>query len=143
MKIIELNTKSEMLKAYELLLELYPDLVYKDFENQLDVMMPNNYSMIAICDNNNIIALAGIWIGNKLWCGKYLELDHVVVSEGSRSRGLGTKLINYAKSMAKKLDCSSLGLDSFTQNHASHKFFYREGFIAKGFHFVCEIDRKV
>ena len=60
MEIIELNTKSEMLKSYELLLELYPDLVYKDFANQLDVMIPNNYSMIAISDNNNIIALAGI-----------------------------------------------------------------------------------
>ena len=64
MEIIELNTKSEMLKAYELLLELYPDMVYTDFANQLDVMIPNNYSMIAISDNDNIIALAGIITSN-------------------------------------------------------------------------------
>jgi len=140
MEVVELKTKEAMLHVFDLIRELYPDMTLEDYSEQLELMIPHNYTMLSINDGRKNIGLAGLWIGNKLWCGKYLELDHIVVSKKWRSKGVGTLMINYAKSLAKTKGCSSIGLDSFTHNHDSHRFFYREGFIAKGFHFVYELN---
>ncbi len=140
MKIVELKTKEELLMGYSLLTELYPDLSHLEYEKQLEVMLPNNYSMLAVYEENDIIGLSGVWLGHKLWCGKYLELDNVVVAEDFRSRGVGAMLFDYAKKLAKKNACTSIGLDAFTYNHAAHKFFFKEDFIVKGYHFVHVLD---
>ena len=140
MEVVELKTKEAMLHVFDLIRELYPDMTLEDYSEQLELMIPHNYTMLSINDGRKNIGLAGLWIGNKLWCGKYLELDHIVVSKKWRSKGVGTLMINYAKSLAKTKGCSSIGLDSFTHNHGSHRFFYREGFIARGFHFVHELN---
>ena len=49
-------------------------------------------------------------------------------------------LFDYAKKLAKKNACTSIGLDAFTYNHAAHKFFFKEDFIVKGYHFVHVLD---
>ena len=143
MKIEELKTKEELLTVYPLLTNLYPNLTYLEYEKQLEVMLPHNYSMLAVSEENEIVGLSGVWIGHKLWCGKYMELDNVVVAEGFRSRGVGAMLFDYAKNLAVKKACVSIGLDAFTYNHAAHKFFFKEDFVVKGYHFVHEIEEKL
>ena len=142
MKIKELKTKEELLTAYPLLTNLYPNLTHLEYDKQLEVMLPHNYSMLAVYEENEIIGLSGIWVGHKLWCGKYMELDNVVVAESFRSQGVGAMLFDYAKKLASQKECSSIGLDAFTYNHAAHKFFYKEDFIVKGYHFVHVLDAK-
>ena len=67
----------------------------------------------------------------------------VVVAEGFRSRGVGAILFDYAKNLAVKKACVSIGLDAFTYNHAAHKFFFKEDFVVKGYHFVHEIEENL
>jgi len=140
MKIVELKTKEELLMGYSLLKELYPDLTLVEYEKQLEVMLPHNYSMLAVYEETEIIGISGVWLGHKLWCGKYLELDNVVVAQSWRSQGVGAMMFDYAKKLAKKNACSSIGLDAFTYNHAAHKFFFKQDFIVKGYHFVHVLD---
>ena len=142
MKIVELKTKEELLVGYSLLKELYPDLSLLEYEKQLEVMLPHNYSMLAVYEEGEIIGVSGVWIGHKLWCGRYMELDNVVVAQSKRSKGVGAMMFDYAKNLAAKNACSSIGLDSFTYNYASHKFFFKEDFIVKGFHFVHVLDEE-
>ena len=140
MKIVELKSKEELLMGYSLLKELYPDLTLVEYEKQLEVMLPHNYSMLAVYEETEIIGISGVWLGHKLWCGKYLELDNVVVAQSWRSQGVGAMMFDYAKKLAKKNACSSIGLDAFTYNHAAHKFFFKQDFIVKGYHFVHVLD---
>lgn len=140
MKVVELRGKEALLKVYGLLTELYSDMSFEEYEHQLREMLQQNYFMLAVYSNDELVALSGVWIGQKLWCGKYMELDNVVVTQSSRSKGVGAFLFDYAKKYAKKEGCASIGLDSFTYNHASHKFFFKEDFVAKGYHFVHMID---
>jgi GNAT superfamily N-acetyltransferase len=142
MKVVELKTKEELLTCYPLIILLYPELSLLEYEKQLDIMLPHNYSMLAVYDEGHMIGLSGVWLGNKLWCGKYMELDNVVVAKDYRSKGVGAMLFDYAKKLAKQNNCNSIGLDSFTYNHASHKFFFKEEFIVKGYHFVHVLDDK-
>ena len=141
MEIKELKDKSEMLQHFEMLTEVYPRLTLNEYSKELDEMIPHNYGQIAIYENNECVGMTGYWIGTKLWCGKYLELDNVVVSEKHRNKGIGKIIFEFAEQKAIKEECTMIALDSYTDNFKAHKFFYGEGFIPRGFHFINILDQ--
>lgn len=140
MEIRTLSTKQEMLANYELLLEMYPNLKLEEYSNELDDMIPHNYSQVGVYIDNECVGLTGFWIGTKLWCGKYLELDNVVISSKKRSNGIGKILFDFMEEKAKNEGCTMLALDSYTSNFKAHKFFYNQGFAPRGFHFINILD---
>ena len=140
MELREITTKEEMLKNFELLKEMYPSLTMEEYASELDVMLPHNYTQVGVFENNECIGLSGIWIGSKLWCGKYMELDNVVVSNNHRSKGIGKIIFEYAEQKAHAIGCTMLALDSYSDNFKAHKFFYGQGYVPRGFHFINIID---
>ena len=80
MKVQEINGKEEMLANLTLLQEVYPNLTQEDYSKELDSMICHNYGQVGVFIGGECVGLTGYWIGTKLWCGKYLELDNVVVS---------------------------------------------------------------
>lgn len=137
MIIKELHTKEEMLSCFHVLKELYPTLTIEAYSAELDEMLPNNrYFQVSVFEDAECIGLTGVWIGTKLWCGKYAEIDNLVVSAKYRSKGAGKIMIDYVKTLAKKEGCSMVALDSYTTNFKAHKLFYAEAFVPKGFHFI-------
>ena len=84
-----LKTKEEMLAQLEVLQFLYPSLTAMQYDQELDLMLPHNYCQLAVYEDAKCIAISGFWIGNKLWIGKYLELDNIVVDPAYRSKGVG------------------------------------------------------
>jgi len=140
MEIRALKTKQEMLTNYELLLEVYPNLQMEEYDRELDDMIPHNYSQVGVYIENECVGLTGFWIGTKLWCGKYLELDNVVISSKNRSKGIGKFLFDFMEEKAKEEGCTMLALDSYTSNFKAHKFFYNQGFNPRGFHFINILD---
>lgn len=140
MEIRELTTKSEMLEQLSLLQEMYPSLTMRDYSENLDEMIPNNYIQVAVFENDECLGLSGVWFGTKLWCGKYIELDNIIVSNKFRSKGVGKLIFDYVQNLGEEMGVSMLSLDSYTTNHKAHKFFYNEGFGPKGFHFIKALD---
>lgn len=137
MIIRELTSKEEMLQHLDVLQDLYPSLTLEEYSRDLDEMLPNNrYGQVAVFDGDKCIGLTGYWIGTKLWCGKYLEIDNLVVSKKYRSKGAGKFMFDYLSEKAKQENCVMMSLDSYTYNFKAHKFFYNEGFAPRGFHFI-------
>ncbi len=132
----ELIDKEEMLKNLPVLQDLYPSLTLSEYSSELDLMLPHNYGQVGVFEGDICLGLSGFWIGTKLWCGKYLELDNIVVSKTQRSQGIGKLLFDFLHKKALENDCTMLSLDSYTTNFNAHKFFYKEGFAPKGFHFI-------
>ena len=132
----ELIDKEEMLKNLPVLQDLYPSLTLSEYSSELDLMLPHNYGQVGVFEGDICLGLSGFWIGTKLWCGKYLELDNIVVSKTQRSQGIGKLLFDFLHKKALENDCTMLSLDSYTTNFNAHKFFYNEGFAPKGFHFI-------
>ena len=132
----ELIDKEEMLKNLRVLQDLYPSLTLSEYSSELDLMLPHNYGQVGVFEGDICLGLSGFWIGTKLWCGKYLELDNIVVSKTQRSQGIGKLLFDFLHKKALENDCTMLSLDSYTTNFNAHKFFYKEGFAPKGFHFI-------
>lgn len=143
MTLRELNGLDEMLQTLDVLQELYPSLTPENYMADLKDMLPNNrYGQVAVFDGNTCVGVSGYWIGTKLWCGKYLEIDNLVVSAKVRSKGVGKMIFDYLAEKAKQEECSMVSLDSYTSNFKAHKFFYNEGFAPKGFHFINILDAK-
>ncbi len=133
-----------MLTHYEVIKELYPSLTKEAYETDLLAMLPNNaYGQVAVFLGNECIGISGFWIGTKLWCGKYLEIDNLVVSAKHRSKGVGKLMIDYLFEKAQELGCSMMALDSYTTNFSAHKLFYNEQFGPKGFHFIRVLDESM
>lgn len=141
MLVRELVDKAEMLEQLSVLNELYPNLTLDEYSIELDEMLPHRYGQVAVFDENECIAISGFWIGNKLWVGKYLELDNIVVREKYRSQGVGKLMFDFLEKKAKEQQCNMLSLDSYTDNFSAHKFFYNEGYTPRGFHFIKLLNK--
>ena len=138
----ELKTLPEMLEQLHLIQQLYPDYTIEIYADLLEEMLPNNYKQVVVYENEQSVGLSGFWVGTKLWCGKYLELDNVIVHPNHRSRGVGKLLTEYLNKKAVELNCKSVALDAYTHNFPAHKFYYNHGFVPKGFHFVKFLEEK-
>lgn len=137
-----LAEKEQMLAHLDVLQELYPSLTHEQYDQELELMLPHNYGQLAVFDDEQCVAICGFWIGNKLWIGKYLELDNIVVCETHRSKGLGELIFKVLEQKGKEENCNMLALDSYTSNFKAHKFFYNQGFAPKGFHFIKLLNEK-
>ena len=131
MELKELISKEEMLQNFDLIREMYPSITLEEYSNELDIMLPHNYGQVAIYDGTTCAGLTGYWVGSKLWCGKYMELDNVVVSSEYRSQGIGDRLFKHMEQKAKDLDCTMLSLDSNTATSNAHNLFYEQNFVPR------------
>ena len=141
MEIRELKTIDEMISQLSVMQELYPSLTEIQYYEMLSEMIPNNYGQIAVFEDEKCVGISGYWIGTKLWCGKYLELDNVIVSKEYRSKGVGKILSDFLDNKAHLNNCTIQVLDAYTTNFKAHRFYYNQGFSPKGFHFVKIIDK--
>ena len=136
MEIRILNQKAEMIAHLDIVKQLYPDFTVEKYGTLLDEMLKANYQQVIVNKNNKTIALTGVWIGTKLWSGKYIEIDSFVVDEDFRGQKIGDILIKEVHKIAEKEGANQIVLDAFTTNFTAGKFYINHGFQPKGFHFV-------
>ena len=123
MIVRELKSIEEMLKYLKVLNELYPYLTEEEYEVDLREMLPHNYGQVAVFEGEECLGISGFWIGKKLWCGKYLELDNIVVSAKHRSRGVGKLIFDYlADQHRQRLFCLFHTNSSHSHNQQMKKF---------------------
>jgi GNAT superfamily N-acetyltransferase len=143
MTLRELTTLEDMLEQFTVLQELYPTLTRDSYQQHLEVMLlTNQYGQVAVFDRDCCVAVSGFWIGTKLWCGKYLEIDNLIVSQHTRSNGVGKLMVDFLIEKAQQESCTLVALDSYTTNFKAHKFFYNRSFEPRGFHFIRVLNDK-
>jgi GNAT superfamily N-acetyltransferase len=135
-EIKELTTKEEMLAQIEVMKHLYPKFTAEKYESYLVEMIPHNYKQVAVFENEVCVAVTGFWSGTKLWSGKYIEIDNFIVHPEHRSKGLGKMMTDYLDKKARETGCTMIVLDAFTGNFTAHRFYYNQGYVPKGFHFL-------
>jgi GNAT superfamily N-acetyltransferase len=136
----ELLGIEEMVKHLAVLNELYTNLTLEEYTSDLSEMLPHNYGQVGVFEGDECLGISGFWMGRKLWCGKYLELDNIIVCSKHRSKGVGKLIFDYLRNKAQENGCTMMALDSYTTNYKAHKMFYNEGFAPRGFHFINILD---
>ena len=102
-------------------------------------MAEQNYECLGIYDSEQLIGVCGMWFQTRHYAGKSLEVDHVIIDEEYRSKGIGKGMMDFVYDYARTKGCNWVELNTYVHNFPSHKFYYNEGFIAKGYHFIKEL----
>ena len=140
MELKILTTTQEMLSQIEIIKFLYPNMTIERYEGFLLDMIPKSYKQVAVFDGEKCVGLSGFWFGTKLWTGKYIEIDNFIVHPDFRQKGIGKLISEFIDEKAKELQCTCIVLDAFTGNFPAHRFYYNQGYVPKGFHFIKTID---
>ena len=138
-QIKELRSPDEMQVAYPLILQLNPGLTAEAYMTMLREMIPNSYRMVGIFEGEACIAASGFWINTKLFSGRYIEIDNFVVDPQYRNRQVGKQLLDWILEEGKRNKCNIAVLDAYTENDKAHKFYFREGFFIRGYHFYKDL----
>lgn len=134
-----LNNREAMLPYFNLVSKLGYPPSKETYSQLLEAMIPNSYQQIVYKIDGKAIGLAGFWTNTKLFSGKYIDVDNVIVSEEARSKGVGKKMMDWIEAYAKSIDAKMIVLDAFAGNKQAHKFYFREGYEIKGYHFTKDL----
>lgn len=134
---IRLINASEILTILPLLSQLGNGEVAKSvLQQRLLEMVSQNYECAGIYDNKRLIGICGLWFQTRHYAGRSIEMDHVIVDQSYRNKGIGAQLLDFVYAYAAKKKCKWVELNTYVHNFPSHKFYYNHGFVAKGYHFI-------
>lgn len=135
MKIKVISEFEQMLQSFLLIKQLNPKMTKARYETLLRAIVDQGgYFQIGCYDGAKLVGVTGIWLGTKVWCGRYLEVDNFVVEQAYRGRGVGRRLLKWAETRARKEHCNMIGLDSYVTAEGAHRFYFGNGFKIEGFH---------
>ncbi|GJL65636.1 MAG: hypothetical protein NPIRA05_06070 [Nitrospirales bacterium] len=98
-------------------------------------MESEGYRLAYIEVEGNVVAVAGYRMLTNLFMGKTLYVDDLVTASTHRSKGYGKALVLWLREIAHEYGCHYYHLDSGTQRHEAHKFYFRQGFRIASYHF--------
>lgn len=140
-EIRELETVEEMLAQLSTMQHLYPDMTLEKYQKNLEHMAVHNYKQLAVFDGQICVGITGFWHNVKLWSGPYLEIDNFVVVPDYRKKGVGKIMTDFIDQKAKTLGCEMIVLDAFVENFNAHKFYYNQGYVPRGYHFIKFVNQ--
>lgn len=116
--------------VYDLICDLEATkLDYKQFERVFNSQLADEkFVCIVAEDNGRIIGCLNLRIEEQLHhVGKIAEIMELVVTDSSRSQGIGKKLWTKAMEISRSNDCLQLEVASNQQRRWAHKFYENQG----------------
>lgn len=99
-------------------------------------MNNQNYGCIGLYDKNKLIGICGLWYSTRHYIGKTAEVDHVILEDNYRNKGLGKIYFEWIYKFLKEKGHDATELNTYVSNKKSHKFYYNEGYEIYGFHML-------
>lgn len=93
------------------------------------------YRLLAAWQDGAPAALAGYRFAENLVYGRFVYVDDLVTTEGARGSGLGGRLLDAVADEARGQGIERLVLDTALDNVLAHRFYYRQGLLARALRF--------
>lgn len=137
MDIKHYDTLNELEKCFKLMKVLRPKLATApEFAEQVQRQQESSYRLLGLELNGKVIGLAGYRESENLVHGKFIYVDDLVTDPEMRSQKLGSILLEQISLIAEEKNKVSVVLDTAMANTQAQKFYYREGFLGLGMHFI-------
>jgi GNAT superfamily N-acetyltransferase len=133
-----LESPDDWIRAFDVMKELRPHLTNpKAFCDQLRRQHEENYRLLAARSaEGTILGLAGYRTQTNTLYGRFIYLDDLVVTSRLRCSGIGADLLNKVREIARQACCAHFVLDTGLHMPLAQRFYFRNGLLAKGMHFV-------
>ncbi|MCR2831878.1 hypothetical protein NR402_16590 [Acidithiobacillus ferrooxidans] len=92
--MIRLLAKDELAMILPLVQELNPGVPPDVLAQRLQDMSEEGYQCAAAFADDCCIGVAGIWLGTRFWCGRYLDVDNVIVGPTYRGAGIPSSTVH-------------------------------------------------
>lgn len=123
-----------------LMRQLRPHLAsVEDFAARFQRMSAAGYRLFGYREDETIVALAGVRPMENLIHGPFLYVDDLVTSEEARGKGIGAHVIADLKAEARAMGFARLVLDTALDNVLGHRFYYRQGLLARALRFYAPL----
>ena len=103
-------------------------------KKRLQDMLKDGYQCLGVYDKDELIAICGIWVLNKLYVGKHVEPDNVFVLPGYRSSGVGKLMMDWVFNYALEIGCDASEVNCYIKNEKGIQFWNNQGYKAIGYH---------
>jgi GNAT superfamily N-acetyltransferase len=125
---------------------LRPHLTPEEFVGRIRTEQAQGYRLAYILaagaedgDAVAVVAVAGFRVMEMLSTGRTLYVDDLVTDPTHRSLGFGKAMLDWLQAYARAAGCATFSLDSGTQRHEAHAFYFRERMRVTGFHFAKKL----
>jgi GNAT superfamily N-acetyltransferase len=140
MKIEHAQSDEQIAATFRVMRQLRPHLVEEEYVPQIRALMSSDGFLLAfLADEGEVRAVAGYRIMNMLYCGRLLYVDDLVADERLRSRGYGSRLLDWLKDEGRRQGCGELQLISRVTREQAHRFYFREGLGIECFQFRTKL----
>jgi len=112
--------------------EMEDDLL---LQRQTEMFSFQNHICFGCYHNDELIGISSGWITVRLYSGKQLEIDNVIIHPEQQSKGVGALFLDKVEHWARENDCLSVELNAYVDNARAHKFYFKQGYKILGFHF--------
>jgi GNAT superfamily N-acetyltransferase len=130
--IRELVGLDEILTIYPLF-QLESSISEALFRERIEVIIKQgNYRCIAAFAGDRMVGVSGFWSGMLLWCGRFVEPEHVVVEPTLRSQGIGAKLLAWIEAEAMRLGYDVAMVAMILGKDRTRDFYRRNGYADDG-----------
>jgi GNAT superfamily N-acetyltransferase len=134
------ESESEVAACFPVMVQLRPHLAsVEEFVTRVARQRADGYRLLAAWRDGTPVALAGYRLQENLIHGRFLYVDDLVTAESERRGGLGAKLLDAVAEEARRSGCPWLVLDTAIDNVFAHRFYYRQGMLARALRFRREV----
>lgn len=145
MSAIELqraDSESEVAACFPVMAELRPHLANAaEFIALIARQQKAGYRLLGAWRNGVPVALAGYRFAENLVYGRFVYVDDLVTAKDARGSGLGGRLLDAVAEEARQHGIERLVLDTALDNVLAHRFYYRQGLLARALRFSRPIPR--
>lgn len=134
------DTAEEVAACFPVMAQLRPHLAdAAEFATRVARQREAGYRLLAAWRDGAPIALAGYRIEETLVNGRFVYVDDLVTSEPERRSGIGARLLDAVAAEGRQAGCARMVLDTALANVLAHRFYYRQGMLARALRFSREI----
>ncbi len=135
--IVTWRTVEDMEAGWPVIQQMYTHLTLEKYREILSQAVRMDYRQFAyLNEEGECLGVVGLWLIPRIWCELQVDIDNFAVDSAHQSKGIGKRLLNHCLAFAQEAGASIATLDTKIENTDSHRFYYREGFIIRGYHFV-------
>jgi len=138
MKITHIEHDDDALHAaFSVMKELRPHLDDPaGFAARIRHQRAQGYRLLAAYREQTIVGVAGYRQLDNLLYGRFVYVDDLVVAHTLQRAHIGSRLLQAVRNEAMHLHCDHLVLDTGLHMALAQRFYFRQGLLARGMHFV-------
>jgi GNAT superfamily N-acetyltransferase len=134
------KSAAEIMRCFPVMLHLRPYLVAAEFVGRVQAQQAQGYHLAYLEHEGAAVAVAGFRVTEILASGRTLYVDDLVTDPAHRSHGHGKAMLDWLQTYAREAGCETFSLDSGTQRHEAHAFYFRERMRVTSFHFARKLE---